>query len=337
MNTDFRVAVGFMRHPKTVELRARLGSVDPLLTLWAYLAEYRQDGNLGRVSPEAVARLAGWTGPPSQLKDALETPPDGFGYEHGFFRRDPKTGNLLAHDWKDHQPYVSGSNGWREAAKEMGRAGGKKSGAVRRGESDQQNVEALHEPLPHETAKRFEPPTSLPPSLPPEEKRASTCGPTKSAETVPAPQQTVSPALPTFRSGDGKTRTGPAPTGTASMASALRGKPSEPDPEANPTTPRGDWPADHVLTKADMDELRRRSKVARAREGPIAETKPDAPEPDRDTAREALRAIRRMARGDAPPPTRTMPGAEPVTIGREAEAERRRQLKALAEEVPTDA
>lgn len=87
-------------HPKTRRLKKLIGEaplyqvVGLLETLWQFAAEYADDGDLGRYSPEEIADWLEWKGDPAEL------------LEHLVAARwlDRSDGRLVIHDWQDHCP-----------------------------------------------------------------------------------------------------------------------------------------------------------------------------------------------------------------------------------------
>lgn len=106
---DFRVAVGFLRHPKMRALRREFGAegVVSLLRLWAFAAVYRTDGNLGSMSCEDVAAAAEWAGDDAAYVGKLfdlrliEAQSAGFTDEG----HTSVTGPIRIHDWQDWNAY----------------------------------------------------------------------------------------------------------------------------------------------------------------------------------------------------------------------------------------
>jgi hypothetical protein len=108
MNTDIRLSIKFLRNPKTVKLKRRLGSdgVLSLISLWLWVAESRPDGDLGetvsndetksKMSVEDIEIAAVWDGDSGLFVDTLTN----IGFlkltDHGY----------EIHDWKDHNPWA---------------------------------------------------------------------------------------------------------------------------------------------------------------------------------------------------------------------------------------
>lgn len=89
----------FFGHPKCIKLVSLLGDraeVYPI-RLWCHAAKYHQkDGNFSGYSDQALAKIAGWDGAPTELLEPLVTT--------GFLDKTP-TGYLV-HDWPDHEGHL---------------------------------------------------------------------------------------------------------------------------------------------------------------------------------------------------------------------------------------
>ena len=109
---DFRVPLGFFRHPKTVKLKRRLGAdgVLAFLQLWDFCSQpgSRTDGSLRGMDFEDIAIAAGLDGDGEDLVMALQ--------EVGFLDGEP--GTLSIHDWDQFQPFVSTHNERSKAARD---------------------------------------------------------------------------------------------------------------------------------------------------------------------------------------------------------------------------
>jgi len=103
MNSDIRVSVSFLDHPKTIKLRRRLGweGFESLLRLWFWAAQHRPNGILSDLSDEDIEIAARWVGDQGMLVALL--------VELRFL--DFSNGVFALHDWEDH-------NGWACHAKE---------------------------------------------------------------------------------------------------------------------------------------------------------------------------------------------------------------------------
>ena len=95
MNTDIRLSVFFLDHPKTVKLKRRLGldGVESLIRLWTWTALNRPDGDIGQ-DPDDIEIAARWDGEPGAFVSALES----------LRWIDLRDGRYLLHDWDNHQP-----------------------------------------------------------------------------------------------------------------------------------------------------------------------------------------------------------------------------------------
>lgn len=97
---DIRLKVGFLRHPKTIRLRAALGAegVVAFIALMAYVrVNHHRTGACGKLEDRDIEVLAEWAG------------------EEGLFVRtlielrllDGKPGSRRVHEWTQHQPYAA--------------------------------------------------------------------------------------------------------------------------------------------------------------------------------------------------------------------------------------
>lgn len=98
MNKDFRVLVGFMRHPKLLKLKRRVGDrgLEYLLRLWEFTAQYKPDGLLTGMTEEDVEIAVGWEGESGGLCAVLVE----------LRLLDLTDGVYQVHDWEEHNPYV---------------------------------------------------------------------------------------------------------------------------------------------------------------------------------------------------------------------------------------
>ena len=98
MNTDIRLSVFFLDHPKTVKLKRRLGleGVESLIRLWTWAALNRPDGDIGQ-DHDDIEIAARWDGEPGALVLALES----------LKWIDLRDGRYLLHDWQEHNPWAA--------------------------------------------------------------------------------------------------------------------------------------------------------------------------------------------------------------------------------------
>ena len=98
MNTDIRLSVFFLDHPKTVKLKRRLGleGVESLIRLWTWAALNRPDGDVGQDSDD-IEIAARWDGEPGAFVSALES----------LKWIDLRDGRYLLHDWQEHNPWAA--------------------------------------------------------------------------------------------------------------------------------------------------------------------------------------------------------------------------------------
>ena len=105
---DFRVQVGFSRHPKTARLRQALGPAGPLalIALWEYARLYCPDtGDLSKLSLSELADVALY---PRRSAARLVAELTRIGWLDD---------DVRLHDWREHQPYAVASPERSEAAK----------------------------------------------------------------------------------------------------------------------------------------------------------------------------------------------------------------------------
>lgn len=117
---DIRLSVHFPDHPKTVKLERRLGfqGVRSLLSLWAWAAQNRPDGDLGGANDrqttvrrpldeEDIEIVARWPGEPGAFVATLVT--------LGWLDR-TECGYLL-HEWAQHNPWVAAATNRSDKAR----------------------------------------------------------------------------------------------------------------------------------------------------------------------------------------------------------------------------
>lgn len=109
MNTDIRLDVTFVDHPKTIRLVAAIGerAIRCLLRLWTRAAASHPSGDLTGLTDREIALMASWPGKPPLFVQAL--------IEIGFLDGDPGARQL--HGWSERQPYASHSPERSAAAK----------------------------------------------------------------------------------------------------------------------------------------------------------------------------------------------------------------------------
>ncbi len=111
MNTDIRISVQFINHPKTIKLERRLGfqGVKSLIELWSWAALNRPDGNLGGgndrlttvqhpLDEEDIEIAAQWPGEPGVFIETL--------VELRWL--DQNEQGYTLHEWLQHNPWVAG-------------------------------------------------------------------------------------------------------------------------------------------------------------------------------------------------------------------------------------
>lgn len=114
MNTDIRLSVEFLDHPKTVKLQRRLGleSVFCLLRLWTWAAQNRSEGILHNMDAESIEIAARWAGEPDTFLDTL--------ISLAFV--DEKDGVCCLHNWDIHQEYVASEQARVDKARKAAQA-----------------------------------------------------------------------------------------------------------------------------------------------------------------------------------------------------------------------
>lgn len=99
MPEDIRLPTNMMTHPKFRKLKRQLGAEGCLawIALLCWIAENKPDGNLSGLSSEDLEMVVDWAGSKSLVKALAELK-----------LLDGKPGSFRAHQWKEHQPYVTG-------------------------------------------------------------------------------------------------------------------------------------------------------------------------------------------------------------------------------------
>jgi hypothetical protein len=114
MSGDFRVALDFLDHPKTVRLKALVGAegVFCLMRLWAFAGNYRPRGMLSGMNTQDVEIAAKWAGEKGSFVNAL--------IESKFLDK-LKNGVYRLHNWKLRQGYLYHKPERREQARKAGK------------------------------------------------------------------------------------------------------------------------------------------------------------------------------------------------------------------------
>ena len=100
-NSDFRIQIGALEHPKLIKTARRLGPAGVVSTIkiWDFAAHWRPDGDLSGMSIEDLEIAAGWSGLAGELvKTLLDVR-----------LLDGCEGSLKVHDWHVHNPWAAGS------------------------------------------------------------------------------------------------------------------------------------------------------------------------------------------------------------------------------------
>ena len=116
MNSDFRIHVGLVNHPKLARLERRIGkdaALGHLVRFWTGVAVHRPGGNLDGWDFEDWADVARWSGDPLEFARAL--------IDCGFV--DVMTdGSHKVHGWKEHNTWASEANNRSDKAKQAAKA-----------------------------------------------------------------------------------------------------------------------------------------------------------------------------------------------------------------------
>lgn len=99
--TDIRIQSTWVRHPKRLKLRRRLGGdgIVSVEDLWHFTAANKPDGDLSGMSCEDVELAANWEGEPGELVATMLD----------VRLLDGEEGRLRVHDWAEHQPWAAAS------------------------------------------------------------------------------------------------------------------------------------------------------------------------------------------------------------------------------------
>lgn len=131
MNKDFRVAVDYFTHPKTIKAERALGPLAPsaFLRLLAHVAVNKPSGVLTGMDNEDIAIAAGWTAEPGDADRLVET-----WVRIGQLER-LEDGTHAIHDWGSHNGYASKAE---ERSAQSSAAAEKRWASKRKTESDNQ-------------------------------------------------------------------------------------------------------------------------------------------------------------------------------------------------------
>ena len=102
MNTDIRLQVTLLSHPKTIKLRRRLGdgAFIALIQLWIFVAQNKPSGQLTGMDVDDIEIAAGWTGEEGALVSELLT----------LRLLDETDDGYSVHDWQDNNPWCCKSD-----------------------------------------------------------------------------------------------------------------------------------------------------------------------------------------------------------------------------------
>lgn len=109
MNKDIRLLTTFPRHPKTIKLKRLLGTWEPIIILWLWVAENRPNGNLSGMDIEDIAIAADWDQDPNTLIDAL--------LSVRFLEEAEEGAVYVVHGWIEHNAYAANAERRSEKAR----------------------------------------------------------------------------------------------------------------------------------------------------------------------------------------------------------------------------
>lgn len=97
MNSDIRISIGFLDHPKTIKLKKELGweGIESLMRLWFFVAQYKPDGVLSHMDAEEVEIASKWNGRPGLFVSTAQK----------LRLLDHDDGTFSLHDWDEHNSY----------------------------------------------------------------------------------------------------------------------------------------------------------------------------------------------------------------------------------------
>jgi len=110
MNKDFRIAVGFIDHPKTKKLIRACGDVGLVcyIRLLGFVAQNKWTGELAGMTEDDIEIAAGWSGEPGAFLAALVS----------VRFLDETGGQYSVHDWTEHNGFAATFGTRQEKAKE---------------------------------------------------------------------------------------------------------------------------------------------------------------------------------------------------------------------------
>ena len=99
MNTDIRIAINVLQHPKIIKLQKRLGAdaVICLIRLWCWVACNRATGHLLNLESEDIELAAQWEGEQGQLTETLLE----------LHLLDDGDNGYQIHNWAQHNPWAA--------------------------------------------------------------------------------------------------------------------------------------------------------------------------------------------------------------------------------------
>lgn len=125
---DIRINCEIYSHPKIKKLRRRLGAeaVHSLFQLWMWTAKNRPSGDLFGMSHEDIELAVDWTGEELSFAKTL--------IELSFL--DDIDGQLVIHDWAEHNPWAANAQDRKDAARKAVKARWDKASGKYQGDSD---------------------------------------------------------------------------------------------------------------------------------------------------------------------------------------------------------
>ena len=117
MNSDIRISIGFLDHPKTIKLKKELGweGIESLMRLWFFVAQYKPDGVLSHMDAEEVEIASKWNGRPGLFVSTAQK----------LRLLDHEDGTFSLHDWDEHNSYCVHAMDRKEQARKAAEKGGK--------------------------------------------------------------------------------------------------------------------------------------------------------------------------------------------------------------------
>jgi hypothetical protein len=114
MNSDFRISVSLVNHPKIKKLMRRCGDIAfyNLICFWSYVAQNKPNGDITGLDPDDIEIAACWSGQCSELYQAMLD----------LCLIEIVDGKRVVHDWKEHNGYAYHAKERSERAKHAAEA-----------------------------------------------------------------------------------------------------------------------------------------------------------------------------------------------------------------------